>query len=384
MRSKKQQAERIGASIKRFLEHARAHNYSPQSQTNFVRYLGDFEHWANRTRLKTIADITQEKLESYLTYLADYRKANGAELAWHAKEAKLIPLRTFLRWLSRQQPRFATAAADLKLGRKPTLIPKGVLTEEKVRKVFEQVDLSTAGGIRDRAMLETLFSCGIRRMELARLDVNDVDFNTHTLLVRNGKGAKDRIIPIGEDALGWIQRYLDKGRPEFVKDLNPALFLSARGERWQPTWMSTHLGHYIRKALPGQQGACHLLRHSMATLMLENGADIRHIQQMLGHADLSTTQIYTRVSIDSLKKVHAKTHPAGAAHATPGVAADSSNPSAPPTEGRPKEVQAPVTSPAPELDSTAPKPDAPQSWLDLAYLAALAGLEQQRSSSKVS
>lgn len=362
----------IGASIKLFLEHARAHGYSAQSQNNFIRYLDDFERWARAHKLRVVADVCSETLEEYLRYLADYRKADGGELAWHAKEAKLIPLRTYLRWLSRQEPRLAMAAADLKLGRKPLIIPKGVLSEDKVRRVFEQADLSTPGGIRDRAMLETLFSCGIRRSELVALDVADVDFNAQTLLIRSGKGAKDRIIPIGSDALHWIQRYLTEARPQLLNDPTPALFVSARGERWQAAWMSTHLGDYIRKALPGQRGACHLFRHSMATLMLDNGADIRHIQQMLGHADLSTTQIYTRVSIDSLKKVHAKTHPGLSSH-----------------EAKQEQVVPPraTESPIPEsaspiVGANPPAAKKPSSWLELACLAALAGLEQQRNEAK--
>src|SRR5689334_23664480 len=192
-----QKTASIGVTIKQFLEYARAHGYSAQSLNNFSRYLGDFERWGRSNKLRQVEDIAPGTLQAYLTFLADYRKADGAALAWHGKEAKLIPLRTYLRWLARQDPRLANAAADLKLGRKPLIIPKGVLSEDKVRRIFDQVDISTPGGIRDRAMLETLFSCGIRRMELVGLDVPDVDFNAHTLLIRSGKGAKDRIIPIG-------------------------------------------------------------------------------------------------------------------------------------------------------------------------------------------
>lgn len=163
--------------------------------------------------------------------------------------------------------------------------------------------------MRDRALLETFYSCGIRRTELLRLKVHDLDWHKELLTVRMGKGRKDRVIPIGERALAWIDRYLWEVRPRYlVCPDEGTVFLTRTGSALTPNQLSGLTRRYIAKALPHIEGACHVFRHSMATLMLEGGADIRYIQEMLGHSKLSTTQIYAHVSIKALKEVHSKTH----------------------------------------------------------------------------
>ncbi len=165
-------------------------------------------------------------------------------------------------------------------------------------------------GLRDRAILETLYSTGIRRMEVVNLTVYDLDMERGTLMVRQGKGKKDRMVPIGERAVAWLERYLNDTRPGLVVPPDDAtFFLTSSGEPLSPSRLTQLVREYVDAAEIGKRGACHLFRHTMATLMLENGADIRYIQEMLGHAELSTTQIYTRVSIRRLKTVHALTHP---------------------------------------------------------------------------
>jgi integrase/recombinase XerD len=150
----------------------------------------------------------------------------------------------------------------------------------------------------------------MRRLELVNLTVHNIDQERGTVMIRQGKGKKDRLIPIGERALAWIERYKDSARPELLtgKD-DGTLFLSPWGEAFQPNAMTTLVRHYVERSGVGKKGACHLFRHTMATLMLEGGADIRFIQAMLGHAELSTTEIYTQVSIRLLQSVHAATHP---------------------------------------------------------------------------
>jgi len=168
-------------------------------------------------------------------------------------------------------------------------------------------------GLRDRAILETLYSTGLRRAELARLAVHDVDFAGGALTVRKGKGGKDRVVPIGERALAWIEKYLADARPALARagDEADTLFLSERGGKpLTVAYLSSMATRYVTRAGFGKSGSCHLFRHTCATLMLEGGADIRHVQEQLGHACLQTTQIYTHVSISRLKEVHAATHPA--------------------------------------------------------------------------
>lgn len=160
-------------------------------------------------------------------------------------------------------------------------------------------------------MLETLYSTGMRRMELIGLKLYDIDVDRGTVMIRQGKGKKDRMIPIGDRALAWIDKYLTEVRPELVAGLDDGvLYLTNLSEPFTPNRLTQLVRNYVQAAGIGKTGACHLFRHTMATLMLEHGADIRFIQEMLGHADVSTTQIYTQVSIRQLKEIHTATHPA--------------------------------------------------------------------------
>lgn len=148
-------------------------------------------------------------------------------------------------------------------------------------------------------------------MELVGLDLIDLDPERGVIFVREGKGKKDRLVPIGERAIRWTERYLDQVRHRLVHTRDHrALFVSARGTRIRPTRLTERLHRYLVHAGIEKPGSCHVWRHTAATLMHDGGADIRDVQEMLGHAQLSTTQIYTRVSIERLKAVHAKTHPA--------------------------------------------------------------------------
>ena len=160
-------------------------------------------------------------------------------------------------------------------------------------------------------MLEMFYSTGMRRTELLRLRLYDVDREAGIVTIREGKGKKDRVIPIGERAVAWLDKYLDQARPQLVAEPDDGtLFLTVQGEPFGPNRLSGLVRDYVEAAGIGKHGACHLFRHTMATLMLEGGADIRFIQQMLGHARLDTTQIYTHVSIRMLKQIHSATHPA--------------------------------------------------------------------------
>ena len=201
-------------------------------------------------------------------------------------------------------------ASELELPRLGRRLPKHVLTVSEAEQVLEQPDVNDAIGLRDRAILEVLYSTGIRRMEVLNLCIYDLDTERGTLMVRQGKGKKDRMVPIGERAVAWFGRYFNDARPALVVPPDDGtLFLGATGEELSPNRLTQLVRGYVDAADIGKRGACHLFRHTMATLMLENGADIRYIQEMLGHVELSTTQIYTQVSIRRLKQVHTLTHP---------------------------------------------------------------------------
>jgi integrase/recombinase XerD len=297
--------------MRRYLEHLGIKGYTEQTRWNFERYIRDFIAWCEPRALTRPSEITKPILESYQRHLFYYRQKSGAPLSATSQRGKLSPLKGWFKWLTRQNVLPSNPASELELPRMARRLPRYVLTVDEVEAVMAQVDLGDPLGVRDRAVLETVYSTGMRRMELVNLKVDDLDAERGTVLVRSGKGRKDRLIPIGERASRWIHRYLDEARPHLVMPPDDrTLFLTRTGEAFNLCWLSNTVARYVDQANLGKRGACHLFRHTMATLMLENGCDIRFIQAMLGHAELSTTQIYTQVAIRVLKQMHAATHPA--------------------------------------------------------------------------
>lgn len=269
-----------------------------------------FLRWSEERDLRRAGQITRPILESYQRWLFHYRQANGKPLGITTQRVRLGALQSFFAWLCRENALCANPAADLELPRKPAKTLPRSLTLEQVHAVLNVPDVGDPLGIRDRAILETLYAAGIRRSECVRIDLDDLDLQRGLLTVRKGKGQKDRVVPIGERAQYWLGQYLEKTRPLLeTPQSGRALFLSGYGERLS----AGYLGNWVRRVIEVtgivRSGSCHMLRHSCATHMLENGADIRFIQQMLGHARLDTTQIYTDVSIIQLREVHARTHP---------------------------------------------------------------------------
>jgi integrase/recombinase XerD len=278
----------------------RAHHYR----------IGRFVRWALPRGLSRPEEITRPMLERYQRHLFHHRKPDGKPMTMIAQHGNLSCLKVFFRWLTRQGYLLWNPAADLDLPRFAQHLPADVLSVDEIERVLSAPDLARPEGIRDRAILETLYSTGMRRMELSRLAVSDISPERGIAVIREGKGKKDRVVPIGSRALAWIERYLADVRPELVYPPDPGhLFLRDQGEPLPIDALSRLARKYLDAAGVSKRGACHLFRHAMATLMLENGADVRFIQEILGHTSLESTQIYTHVSIRHLKEVHASTHP---------------------------------------------------------------------------
>jgi integrase/recombinase XerD len=296
--------------MKRYLESMRVRNYSPFTVDNREISLLQFFSWCDARSIGRPQEVTKPILERYQRHLFHLRKRDGKPLSFRTQHSRLVPVRAYFKWLTRQNVLLWNPASELELPRVERRLPRYVLTESEAERVLGMPDVSDAIGLRDRAILEVLYSTGIRRLEVVHLSVYDIDQERGTLIVRQGKGKKDRMVPIGERAIAWVGRYLEDVRPKLVMPPDDGtLFLGATGEELDPNWLSQWVHRYVDAADIGKRGACHLFRHTMATLMLENGADVRYIQEMLGHAELSTTQIYTQVSIRRLKQVHTLTHP---------------------------------------------------------------------------
>ncbi len=224
----------------------------------------------------------------------------------------MVCVSTFFSWLAKNGYLLYNPAAKIDLPKCPRRLPRQILTAQEVERVMSLPNLSTARGIRDRTILETLYSTGMRRNEIRQMRIEDVHFEQSTVLVR-GKGNTRRTVPIGESALLWIEKYMTEARPLWhPASEETTLFVNRYGKPFGFLGIADIAREYIKSAGIKHGGACHIFRHTMATLMLENGADIRYIQEILGHTSLSTTEIYTKVSIARLKEVHERTHPAKA------------------------------------------------------------------------
>jgi integrase/recombinase XerD len=287
-------------------------NYAKRTVDKNRWCLKDFLSWCQERDLTDPATITKPILESYQRYLYHYRKANGKPLGVSTQRDRLGTLQRFFRWLCKDNRLPANPAADLELPRKPAKTLPKALSESEIANLFAMPDTSDVLGIRDRCMLELLYSSGMRRSELTNLDLEDIDLDKATVTIRKGKGGRSRVAPLGERAVHWLERYRDESRPRLELDQGErAFFLSGYGERLNPNYVGNWVKRTMVQAGIDRAGSCHLLRHSCATHMHDNGASIRYIQILLGHSSLETTQIYTEVSIAKLQEVHARTHPHG-------------------------------------------------------------------------
>lgn len=323
-------ARGLYAAMRRFLEHRGITGSTESSLYNLERYIRDFIAWADARSVTHPEHVSQAVLERYQRHLYYYRKKDGAALSIASRRAKIVPLRSFFKWLTRAGHIPANPASELDLPKSLRRLPRHVLSVREVEHVMATADISQPIGLRDRAIMEVLYATGMRRMEIAHLQVGDIDIDQCLVLVREGKGRKDRLLPLGERALYWVQTYLDQSRPQLSwNQQEHTLFLSREGAALNQSWLSTTVAQYVKRAALGKHGGCHLFRHTMATLMLEGGADIRFIQVMLGHAEMSTTQIYTQVAIRQLQQVHASTHPGAQRRTRSASVATTHNESAP-------------------------------------------------------
>ena len=307
-----QDSQSLAALAEKYFEWMAVRNYSEQTVKDKRTHLGYFFDWCEQRNLTRPTDITKPIIERYQRYLFHYRKVwDGKPLPVRTQHTRLTPIRTYFKWLARNNHILYNPASDIEMPRAEFRLPKQILTQSEIETIINLPGVKEPLGIRDRAILETLYSTGIRRLEVINLSIWDLDPERGTLMIRQGKGKKDRTVPIGERAIGWIQKYLYEVRPSLVIPPDEGeLFLMCRGEAFSDNRLTQLVRNYVTRSGCLKKGACHLFRHTMATLMLENGADLRTIQEILGHAQLTTTQIYTQVSIRRLKEVHSLTHPA--------------------------------------------------------------------------
>jgi integrase/recombinase XerD len=302
-------------AVAAFCDSLLARHYSERTVDGREEHLAHLAGWLAERGVQRPAEVTRPLLQRYQRWLFWYRTEQGRPLSLRRQYERLVAVRLFFGFLARQNRILYNPAADLELPRLTRRLPRWVLTPSEVERVLQQPDLSDPIGVRDRALLETLYATGVRRVELAGLSLYDLDAERGTLLVRHGKGRKDRVVPIGERAVRWIEKYLAEVRPLLIVEPDEGTMFLGNGEAIGLHRLTELVRDYVDASSIGKRGSCHLFRHSMATAMLEGGADVRYVQEMLGHALLETTQLYTKVSIRQLQRVYAASHPAAhAAH----------------------------------------------------------------------
>jgi integrase/recombinase XerD len=300
--------------VEQYLAHALALGRARGTVAYRRVYLGQLTCWLEGRGITTARQVTSSLLAEYLAHLkarvTDYKRERPSPLSVKTLAAEASVLRGFFAWCAARRVVLFDPAENLRLGDHSRPLPKAVLTEEEVRALLAASGRD-ALGLRDRAILETLYSTGLRRAELCALDLYDLDQAAGLVRVRRGKGGRDRVVPIGGCALAAIRHYLDAARPELVAmPKEPALFVAAlTHRRLSVKTLNLIVRKHAAAAGLGRRVTPHVLRHTCATHLLRGGADIRHVQAILGHLSVATTQIYTRVAVEDLAAVHRRCHP---------------------------------------------------------------------------
>ncbi len=267
----------------------------------FLRFL-DEEH------IFAIEELTREVLEEYQQEIAFRFTSKGNLLSPVTQSKTLTMIKGFTRFLKEKDYLLHDPGEAIKLPKKPKRLPKVILSQTEVNRLLNAPDIHTNKGYRDKIILEILYDTAIRRAEITDIKLSDLDLNTGYIHI-HGKGDKERVVPLSKRVCELIRNYNLFIRPSFLQQDNGYLILNYRGDKMGERGIWKIVKHYAPIAKIKKNVTPHTLRHTCATHMLKNGAPVRHLQEMLGHASLNATQVYTRVTINDLKEIHAKYHP---------------------------------------------------------------------------
>jgi integrase/recombinase XerD len=305
----------LALRMREFLEHLKLKNYSPSTVKLRRLGLNYFLRWCSDRSVASTQELNSELIAGYEKHLLHTPDADHKPFSAKNRHSYLEAVGRFCKWLVQQDILPNNPAQKLnfpKIAKEP---PAQILCHQEIEQIVAQADVKTPYGLRNRAIMELLYSTGMRRAEAAALVTEDVDVGNGLVAIRHGKGDKARVVPLGERACQWIGKYLLEARGLLAKGKKTnALWLSQYGRPLSAEVLSLLVHECV--LLAGLSGSCHIFRHAMASHMLDNGAGLRHIQEMLGHEQISTTQIYTHPSSDKIRQAYQETHPANA-HSNP-------------------------------------------------------------------
>jgi integrase/recombinase XerD len=302
--------QKLAVILAKFGEWLATTNYASRTQEDYLLSVKQFLSWIEEnTLISSILQVTTQHLQQYQVALYN-QQANGKRITPETQLRKLAAIRTFFRYLIISQQIAYNPASNLQLPLTKRKIPE-VISKTEVRKLIDKTPQDTLLNIRDRAILELFYATAIRCGELLALSVYDVNLEKETLMIHKGKNGKPRLLPLVTSAIDALGVYLEKARPKLLKDLsNNSLFLAKRSGK---ALIKGDISQVIQRAVKRAKLKCrvtaHILRHSCATHLLKGKADLRYIQQLLGHTSIATTERYTKVEISDLRKVLKRSHP---------------------------------------------------------------------------
>jgi integrase/recombinase XerD len=309
--------------LEQFIEYLEARGYRRTTIEGYRYRIPDFLRYLQESAL-TVEEITPRHIQIYQGMLAEPRGPHGRTLSPGARHKAMGQVKGLFRFLYKTGRIYHDPAAGVEMPRKGKYLPRALLTVDEVIRLLKQPNLSTPIGVRNRAIMELVYSSGLRNEETTLLDIPDIDLSGRTLFV-HGKGGRDAVVPFGREAARALEHYLHFARDTLLRARGTGrsiseqrkekdsgtdpLFLTAQGYRMQTGTITHMVKYYTRRAGIVKAVTPHALRHACATHLLRNGADIRHIQRLLRHADISNTQLYTRVAIEDLKDAQTRYHP---------------------------------------------------------------------------
>jgi integrase/recombinase XerD len=302
--------------------------FSQATVSEYLRCTKYFIEFAKGSGVEGINDVTKEVAHQYQMHLyGETNKTGGKRFALSTQQKMLITVKSFFKYLVKRGYMINDPTTSIELPKVEKYLPRTIMTKKEVFKLLDQPDADTPQGLRDKAILELLYSTGIRNSELRNLMVYDVDIENSEVRINQGKGRQDRILPLGEITSKYIVEYLNTVRPCFterrerfikrdtkidgmmVEHENNLLFFGWHGAKLTKGGLALITRKHLKESKIKKHITPHSLRHTFATHMLKGKASIRHIQEMLGHKRLASTQIYTHVELSDLKQVHKKCHP---------------------------------------------------------------------------
>lgn len=297
--------------LAKFKEYMEMENFSPRTIGDYLNQLKFFIEYLQTTDLQEISQIDKETIQKYQLYLYSFQK-EGKSLSLETQYARLVPVKSFFRYLVKTNYFLYDPTSEIELPKRKRNLPQGIMTRKEINHLLSQPDADSILGLRDKAILELLYSTGIRNSELRNLTIYDVDTVHNELRITQGKGRKDRVIPLGEIAGKYIEEYINISRPLILEGKVPTqnlLFVSKNGKKITVANLIWLIKKYVKKARIKKHITAHSFRHTCATHMLRGKSNLRYIQELLGHSSIATTQIYTQVEVSDLKREHRRCHP---------------------------------------------------------------------------